>query len=639
MRTTLLLLLLAGLGPLAVPAGRAQTPNDASIAYRDTVAMLVVLVRFQDDDAGACGAFWCTPDGWPHLDETGQVLPYTTLPPWADGLLEPRPTRVRADSLTLGDSTISAYFYWQSRVGPGGPHVVYGDVWPEVYVSRRPNRAYYNRRDSAGVSVRQAGGYGYLTEELLDDLTAQGLDLGRYDHDRNGVLDHLMMIVRRDSLFSNDKGWATLGGLYQAGGMPDRDDDRRPDTLRYWSPSRRDSIRVDWQHSGSQNFVSHGRRSLLVHEYGHRLFDMAGHLALIPFHPDHPRRCAYARMCGVPNYYDPASLTLSAHERRRMGWLDVTVLDPADGDREAVAIRDLYTTGEAVFIPLGPDAAADTLTIANRQRLGYFDREIPLPREHPAYDYLYQGLATRGLHVALSRGDPRGPYSRYAYGLLPADGHYKTLPWCSGSHEDCLGPRIYDGDFFGPAHPQLTPWTRPTSGGFASNHHLPPGAEPVWFALDRVRYLPGPDSTMQFDLVADVRRRPAFLAPDAPWPAFRMDSWMGPESDGLAFGGPAVVEPGRTLYVGADTSGTALVGLGPVRITFAGGLAMGEGARLVVGPEAEVIVERGVLGGPGAVIEVMEGSRLTLGRDVRFEGARLEGPAGRGLRRRFLPRY
>ena len=33
------------------------------------------------------------------------------------------------------------------------------------------------------------------------------------------------------------------------------------------------------------------------------------------------------------------------------------------------------------------------------------------------------------------------------------------------------------------------------------------------------------------------------------------------------------------------------------------------------------------------------GARLTLGRDVRFEGARLEGPADRRLRRRFRPRY
>lgn len=632
---------------IQAPPGQ-PTPRFEGIAYQDTVAMLMVLVRFQDDNHGDCGAWWCHEERWPHLDlfGTGDVIPRTRLPDWAPKLLESDPARINNQQLSLQDSSLSAYYYWQSRTGPAGPHVLYGDVWPEVYITEHANRGYYSRRDSMGTSVRRKSGFGYLTAEMLDNLVEDGLDLGRYDHNQDGVVDQIMMIIRRDSLYMG-QGWGTLAGYYNVAGMPDRDGDLRPDTLKYWSDVRRDSIRVDWSHSGSQNLTADVGMGLLVHEYGHRIMGMGGHLPMIQYEervPGQKVECAYARMCGLPNAYDPASLTLSAHERRRMGWLDPVILDPRGGDREAIEIRDLYNSGDAVFVPLGEGAAADTLTIVNRQRLGYFDVVRAVPSLHPDFEYVYKGLATRGLQVALSDGEPSGSFGRYRYGFLPADGVYERRSRCSGDHDGCPGPNTYHGDLYSPEWvDQLTPWTRPSSSGFRRAELITEGVEPQWFALDRIRYVPDDrDSTMQFDFVVDVRQRPSFLTAGNPWPVIRVDSWIGPESTGLVFENEVFVERGATLHIGADTLSNAFSGsftsLGAVQITFRRGLRLEDGAQLIVGPDSEVIVEGGILGGAGAEFVIDAGAMVNLGRGVRFEGSRLGGEPDQVLLDRFRTR-
>ncbi|MDX1438378.1 MAG: hypothetical protein R3284_00605 [Rubricoccaceae bacterium] len=599
-----------------------QHADPPGIAYQDTVAMLIVMVRFQDDYWGDCGEWWCHLQHWPHADwgVTGEEIPRTRLPYWPATFLEKTPEDVREENLSFADSSMSAYFYWQSRLGSGGPHILYGDVWPEVYVTERPNRAYYNRRDSMGVEVRQNSGFGVLTKEMLDNLVHEGLDLGNYDHDRDGVVDHIMMIFRRDSLY-RQQGWAVLNGVYKASGTPDLDNDRRPDSLNYWSPSRRDSVLVDYRYSGSQIFTDWPKRILIIHEYGHRLLDFPGHINVLQVgEVPHGERapCGYARMCGIPATYDEASATLSVYERRKMGWLEPTVLRSDDGDREGVEVRDLYTAGDAVLIPLTEGAAGDTLEIANRQRIGFFDQHRRTSSLHPDYDWVYHGLAANGLHVAVTSGSPNatGPGQRYRYGFLPADGEYRHQSQCTGAAEGCNGPWVYEGDLFDPeGQNQLTPWTRPNTSGYIE--YPSTGVPPQWFALDAIRYTGDTDSTMAFDFVADVRRKPHYMAEEAHWPVFREDSWIGPESDGLVFGA-AVIQSGNTLYIGADTTAVSKTGfetLGPVHIVFEEGLNVEEGAFVVIGSEATVHVERGRFGG-GGIIAILEGADVTLSPGV-----------------------
>ena len=148
---------------------------------------------------------------------------------------------------------------------------------------------------------------------------------------------------------------------------------------------------------------------------------------------------------------------------------------------------------------------------------------------------------------------------------------------------------------------------------------------------------------MLFDFVADARQRPRFLAEGNPWPVIREDSWMGPESNDLVFQDEVLVERGATLYIGADdVLSDSLAGrhasLGALRITFENGLRMEDGARLIVGPEAEIVVDRGILGGPGAEFVVEPGASVVLGRTVRFEGRRLLGEPERALAERFRTR-
>ncbi len=53
------------------PIPQQPTPRYKGIAYQDTVAMLIVLVRFQDDNWGDCERWWCHLKQWPHLDLFG----------------------------------------------------------------------------------------------------------------------------------------------------------------------------------------------------------------------------------------------------------------------------------------------------------------------------------------------------------------------------------------------------------------------------------------------------------------------------------------------------------------------------------------------------------------------------------------
>ena len=586
-------------GPPAAPAADARyMPScgalrpPAGVARADSVRALVVFVRFADDQAEG--------SAWPSRDADGRRLPLTALPPYAETYFEPHPERVAA--LPLGDRSLSAWFYHQSKNGPGGPHVLAGEIWPRdaqdqpyAFVPSRPNRAYHNR---AADGTRQAGGYGYLTAEVLETLAADPrFDPAAFDATCDGQLDHLMLIVRRDVERTNYQGWAALGGLYEQRGQPQRA------PIRLWSASRQDSVTVSWSQSGSQTFAAAGDPfSTLVHEYLHLQLPM-GHITMIQDNDvparttkdgapsDRIKGCAYARMCGTSpsGSYDAASATLSGFEMRRAGWARTRVLDPADGDRPGVRLEPLFSTGDLVLVPLPEGSPADTLSLENRQPISPYDRLRGKRHPDPYYGTIYYGLGSRGLLATLSRGDPQGLAGRYRYDVLFADDAFDLDSWCDGTAERCAGPDLYSGDTYRPGGTrQLSPWTRPGTTGYSTP---PPGASPVWLAVDDVRE--DADGTVTFDFVADVRR--GFTV--------RTDSWMGHLTRGQTLGA-ITVEPGATLTVETD-------------VTFADGLTVARGARLVAAP--------------GAVLRFAAGTALRVEGTLSADGARFTGDGWAGI--------
>ena len=547
------------------PAG----PAPALDRSRDSVHALAVFVRFPDDDGRMVE--------WPDVDASGRPVSQRQLPPFGVGLFEADPDRVRASTLTLGDSSLSAYFYWQSRNGPRGPHILTGEVWPRdvrgrpvVYVAAHEN-AYYTDPVRPDGSVQNTGvGYGELTREIVDVLVADTrFDIRDYDRDGDGVLDHLFLVVRRDIAFWG-AGVQSLAGYQRTGGPFPR--------LRYPTP---DGGAVEVRAgSGSVVWIAEvPPRASLAHEYGHDLFEM-NHTRIIETN-DVPLRvpprgekghaaCRYSAMCGVDaspgrSNYD-AVPSLGSYEMVRMGWADVRRLEPGPGGPTTHTVGPLFATGRVVEVPLAEGSGADVLRVENRQRLGYFDTYpstiVPdaTGRPDPYYGTVYRDLAATGLLVTLAAGDPSGPAHQYRYDvLLPSGRHDIGRTRCSGTSPGCAPYDVDRATMYRPGvATQVTPWTRPNVNGFT---HTPEGRGVNWFAIDRIRFTGAADSTMAFDFVPDVRRADEVVIRDP--------SWMGAETDGLAL--PHVrVEAGATLTVEAG-----------VTVTFAGGLEVEPGGRFV----------------------------------------------------------
>ncbi|PAP77573.1 hypothetical protein [Rubrivirga marina] len=561
---------LPGTGTRAVVDG---TPG--SIAFEDSVHALVVFVRFENDTDRA-------PE-WPIRGEPG-VEP---IPDWGGTLLKENPADVTG-AMGLDDPTLSAYFFWQSQSGPEGPHVLTGEVWPRDR-GGRPH-VFTPSKPSAGYQAGRESGYGYLVAELFDALDADPrFDPTRFDANRDGELDHLMLVVRRDPDVRVTGGVAGLSGV------------NSPAARTFGRPAaaltvgRRDrTVTVDMNGSGAINWVG-GEYSAatLIHEYGHVLFSM-GHTRMITPEGAAVRTavsndvpywvpegtgayaCAYNRMCGggargdrpyESSGYD-VTLTLSGLELRRMGWARRTVLDPSR-DTTGVRLRTLYGSGEVALIPLRDGSGADTLSLENRQRNGYFDRFPSWDLEDPYYGLVNRDLPSTGLLATLSYGDPAGPGGAL-YDIAPPSNRFRRpRSRCDGTSDGCVDPYVWwarDMLRPGPSATQMTPWTRPNVSGYT---HYPEGFEPNWFAVTNVRH-DGDDGTMAFDVVADVREWDAIV--------ITADSWMGAESDGLVFDGPVRVTDGATLRVEPGTT-----------VTFAGGLVVDEGARVLCLPGATCV--------------------------------------------------
>lgn len=616
-------------GPaLASPPQRAASPILRTSSHRsrprhdlrvptsgDTIRALVVFVRFADDDRdndrpGADDGF---PNHWPAYGPDGRLLPRERLPAWGHRYVVSDPADIRAERLSPMDSSLSAYFYWQSKNGPSGPFVLAGDVWPRdaagtpiVHVTRHPEARYYADPRTDRETGRQAG-WGWLTQEVLDRLVAQpGFDIGDYDHDGDGVLDHLFVLVRTvspeavpEGLPAPTGGWAALNGVpsFRAtyGNPPGRE-------LAYESPTR-GTVRVLWGRSGSQSIIGRGPGRLLVtHELGHQYFRM-GHTPTITDNDvplvvpppgqtgHHP--CLYSRMCGKSggrrSNYD-TNPSLGGWELRRMGWADREVLRPESGDR-SVEIAPLYTSGRVVLIPLAPGSAGDTLSVESRQATNGFDRRRDVRIRDPYYGTIREGLLSTGLLVTLGQGRGRGGSARYDY--LPPDNDHEfrvdstgAAPrWdgvtpCDGTSPGCAGLDAFEDDTYAPGGAtQITPWTRPNVSGYT---RYPDGRAPNWFALDRIRYTGDADSTMAFDFVADVRRAAETVV--------RRDAWMGRESDGLTLQSLRV-EPGATLHVG---EGAVVTFAGRVRVAAGGALEVEPGAQVRFRPGARFVREGAV---------------------------------------------
>lgn len=524
-----------------------QLRNGTREVYTDTLHALIILTRFKDDTFSGDSTLGFR--GWPLTGED-------TLPPFARTLLAPSPEPPYADS------TLTAYFHQQSN----GQFVIYGAPYDSVLVSQHPEAQYH----------RPLGGYGYLTKELLDRIDGYGFDFSRYDHDGDGTLDYLFLIVRGDTQRDTKRfaytGISCLdaacgGGI--SGGRPPGGD------LVY------DGVRLDWRASGSilmhrtpGNIIPqtyHVR--LMAHELGHDLWrPHFNHIPAItdndvPASSNRSRRgtnvIGYALMAGAGGGWDArGDETISAFERERLGWIACDTLTTTQMD---IALGDLYTTSDCKKVLL---RNGRVLHLTNRQRIGYFDQY----RRGGIDGRFEMGLLrTTGMLVTLSQG--------IRMDVLPADNTLDLSP------ENAP----YDGDLFGPGtQKQLTPWTRPNISGYT---HYPPGFSTNWQALDRIRTTEDAGGTMLFDYLADLRTRPVI----------RAASWMGDETRGTVFTAPVVVTDGSTLHV--ETT-----------VTFAAGLRVDPGAAVVIEAGAEVFLPA------GAVLRLGRAATMPVRGTLHFDG-------------------
>ncbi len=570
-RTTSLALVALLYAALMPCGGYAQPTREAArftgdparyaTPYADTLRALVVFAKFLDDLAPGDPVVHYR--DWPLFDDAG------TLPGFARRLLAPTPTP------PFPDSSLTEYFFRQSQ----GRFVLYGDVYDSVLVSLHPEAAYH----------RPQGGYGYLTAEVLDRLDARGFDLSRYDHNRDGRLDYLFLVIRGDSQ-RDAKAFtytgiscldAVCGGGLTAG--------RPRQTLVYGG------LAVDWRRSGAiimhrtpGNIIPHQYHvRMMAHELGHDLWAaFFNHIPAlttndVPLRSNRGRgtdTIGYVLMAGAGGAWDArGDETISAFERDLLGWIDCPALD---GPHDGVVVTDLYTTSDCKKITLGGDDAGRVLYVTNRQRLGAFDR-----RRRGGVDGRFEMglLRTTGLLVMLADG--------VRLDVLPAD---DTLDLSAADAP-------YQGDLFASATPQLTPWTRPNTSGYTV---YPPGYTPSWQALDQIRYTGAPGGAMAFDYVQDFRTRPVL----------RRDSWIGDETRGYVFGSVFTVAGGSTVRLGTSLS-------------FARTLRVEPGATVIVEAGADVTLP------PGSVLDLAYGATLVVEGRLRLGGLVKRSPAATLARR------
>ena len=492
-------------------------------AKSDTLRALIVFTQFLDD------TFAGDPNvnrrEWPLFENP------TTLPAFAKHILAPTP------SPPFPDSSLTDYFYRQSN----GQFVLYGDVYDSVLVSLHPEDRYH----------RGQGGYGDLTAELLDRIDQYGFDFSKYDENRDGLLDHVFIVIRGDSKRDAKRfvwtGASCLDARCSgtlAGGGP-----REPPSY--------DGVKVDWDLSGSIimhrtpgniiPLVYHVR--LMAHELGHDLW--AKHFVHIPSLPrnDIPERhnrgrgqecIGYVLMAGSGGAQDcQGSQTISAFERDLLDWISCT---PLRRSQKNISLGDLYTTSDCYTVQLSDEPRNRRIYLSNLQRIGYFDR-------------LRLGGVRRQFNMGLLR----------TTGLLAmlADDERVDVMAADNTVQLAMNNAAYFGDLFGPStQKQLTPWTRPNINGY---NKYPQRFNPSWFAVDNIRYAGDASRTLLFDFYEDFREAPII----------REDSWFGHELDGYIFKNKVTVTDRSTLTISGNVS-------------ISGELNIDAGSRIVIAEGAEV---------------------------------------------------
>ena len=507
--------------------------------YSDTLRALIVFAKFKDDNYPGDPAVFHRE--WPLFDNPGQ------LPLNAPSILSPDPRP------PYPDSSLTAYFYDQSL----GNFIIYGHAYDSVLVTAHNESNYH----------KPYGGYGDLTMELLDRIDSYGFDFSNYDHNRDGYIDYIFVVLRGDSK-RDRKVFAWTGASCLDGrctGTTLLDGGRKENPVY-------DGKILDWNRSGS--YIMHrtpGNVSafhyyirLMAHEIGHDLW--AQHFVHIPDNRknDVPaqhnrgrfRDCVgYVLMAGAGGAWDcGGSETISAYERDLLGWIDCLPLTDSSVNN---SIRDLYTTSECFTIELSQPQTK--LYLSNLQHINFFDQQRDVGNE----GQFQIGLRTSGLLIHLVRG--RG------VDVIPAD---NTLA-LSTTHD------AYHGDLFGPgSSEQITPWTRPNSNGYTM---YPENYQPDWIAIDNIKEAEKSNKALAFDFYTDFRLSPVI----------REDSWMGQETSGYVFENSIRVVDMSTLHIASN-------------IGVSRNLIIETGSTVTIGPDSVLDMN------PGSVLDLRPGSTLLI---------------------------